>query len=118
MGVENNGKSDNKNDDRFSSICFPSHFNRRNISRYARVMAAIVLAALQILLLLLKAHFNRNEDQERAIASIKEAQAKLDELASSFEIKLRYSSPSKEEVDRVQDLLDRDRKCHESSPHK
>lgn len=77
-------------------------------------MTAIVLAVLQIFLLLLRAHFNKDEDAERALANIKEAQGKLSELATAFEQKIRYSSPPQEAVDRVEDLLDADRKTHET----
>lgn len=77
-------------------------------------MSGIVLVALHILLLLLRAHFNRNDDHEKAMEAIREAQSKLAELAAVFESKIRYSSPAKADVDRVQDSMDEDRKKNEA----
>ena len=81
-------------------------------------MAAIILAVLQIFLLLLKAHYTRNNDQEQAIEHLRAAQAKLDELAQSFEQKIRYSSPKPEWIDDLEDSMDKDRKDNEPPPHK
>ena len=54
-------------------------------------MTAIILVALQILLLLLRAHFNRDDDDhDKAMKAIREAQAKLAEVAAAFETKVRY----------------------------
>lgn len=72
-------------------------------------MAAIILAALQILLLLLKAHFSKDENHEKAMDAIREAQGKLNDVAMQFEQRIRFSAPPHEQVDRVQDLLDKDR---------
>jgi hypothetical protein len=79
-------------------------------------MNGIVLVALHILLLLLRAHFNRNDDHQKAMKAIKEAQSKLADLATAFESKIRYSSPSKADVDRVQDSMDEERMRNEP-PH-
>jgi hypothetical protein len=73
-------------------------------------MTGILLVALQILLLLLRAHFNKDEDHDKAMASIKEAQAKLFDLATAFENKVRYEPPPKTQVDQLEEALDRDRK--------
>lgn len=76
-------------------------------------MAAIILASLQILLLLLKAHYTRNDDQEKSLELLQVAQAKLDSLAEVVEQKIRYSSPKEALVDTLQDSLDSDRKQNE-----
>ena len=72
-------------------------------------MTAIILAVLQIFLLLLKAHFNREDDQEKAVQAVREAQSKLSELAEKFEERVRYTNPSLEQVDKVQDQMDQER---------
>jgi exonuclease VII small subunit len=77
-------------------------------------MAAIALAVLQILLLLLKAYFAKDQDKERVIEHLKAAQAALDSVASQFETAIRYSHPKSELVDQVQDQLDEDIKNHRS----
>jgi type II secretory pathway component PulM len=78
-------------------------------------MAAIILVVLQIFLLLLKAHYTRHDDQEQAMEHMRAAQAKLDELAESFEQKLRYSLPNAEGIDYVEDALDKE-KHHDPHP--
>jgi hypothetical protein len=79
-------------------------------------MSGIVFVAFQILLLLLRAHFNRNDDYEKSMEAIRNAQRKLAELATAFEAKIRYSSPPRAEVDRIQDSMDEERKRYEP-PH-
>jgi hypothetical protein len=78
-------------------------------------MMAITTLILQICLLLLRAHFNRNTDTERSIASLKEAQGKLADLAAEFETKLRYSSPPQAQIDHLQDLMDEEIKNEDES---
>ena len=79
-------------------------------------MSAIILAVLQMLVLLLRAHFNRNDDHEKAMKAIRKAQAKLAEVAEAFETKVRYSSPNIETISIVQDSMDVERKINEP-PH-
>ncbi len=73
-------------------------------------MAAIILAALQILLLLLRAHFSKNDDQEKTLAHLRSAQATLDAVANQFETQMRYEAPKQDRVDKVQDKLDEDKR--------
>lgn len=78
-------------------------------------MTAIIVAALQILLLLLRAHFSRDSDHDKAMEAIREAQSKLAHLGTDFEMKIRYSAPPKADVDRVQDSMDEERNGNASS---
>ena len=77
-------------------------------------MGAIVLVILQIFLLLLKAHFNRSDDQEKAMQAVREAQEKLAGLAEAFEEKIRYSNPTQGEVEKVEDQMDQERAKNET----
>jgi hypothetical protein len=95
-------KSDNQDDNRRPRVRLPA--------QWFKIMSGIVLVVLQILLLLLRGHFNRNNDHEKAIEAIKEAQSKLADLATAFETKIRYSASPKVELDRVQDSMDEERK--------
>jgi hypothetical protein len=79
-------------------------------------MTGILLAVLQIFLLLLRAHFSKESSREKAINSIRQAQSKLDEIADQFELKLRYSAPSVEQVHQLQDLLDKDKNTQSRKP--
>ncbi len=72
-------------------------------------MVAIILAALQIFLLLLRAHFSKDEDNEVARKHIEAAQAKLNEVAETFEEKIRYSAINPPEMDQFQDAIDKAR---------
>ena len=74
------------------------------------MMGAIMLAVLNILLLLLRAHFSQNSDQEKAMNAIRAAQAKLSDLAAQFEQKIRFTSPPESGVEHIQDGLDEERK--------
>jgi hypothetical protein len=104
--MEISNKSDNQNDNWRKSF-------RISSSGSSRIMMAITTLILQICLLLLRAHFNRNTDTERSIASLKEAQSKLAALAAEFETKLRYSAPSQTQIDHLQDLMDEEIKKNE-----
>ena len=75
-------------------------------------MAAIVLAALQVFFLLLKAYLDGNSDKEKAIAKVKEAQLHLDQFAQAFETKLRFSGPKSEQINHLQDVMDQEEKLH------
>jgi hypothetical protein len=79
-------------------------------------MSGIILVALQILLLLLKAHFNKDSSQEKAIENIREAQSKLNEIAEKIELKLRYSAPPPEQIHHLQEILDKDKKIQSHKP--
>ncbi len=81
-------------------------------------MVAIVLAALQILLLLLKAYFAKDGKSEEVAKLIQEAQAKLDVVAASFEEKIRYSNIDQTQIDHIQDVMDKERKEHAPASHK
>src|SRR3954468_22795048 len=101
MGVESTEQPNRKNDHRIPRFCLPSE--PWKLSRYFKIMTGIIFVALQILLLLLRAHFNRNNDHNKAMEAIREAQGKLAELAAVFETQLRYSAPSVESVNHLQD---------------
>ena len=75
-------------------------------------MATVVLVALQILLLLLRAYFGQRDNDEKALEHLREAQLKFDRLASQIEAKFRFSSPPQEGVSRIADLLDSEEKRH------
>ena len=79
-------------------------------------MIALLLTALQILLLLLKAHFSKDGSNEEALKHIQEAQGKLDVIATSFEEKLRYSNINQMQVDHIQDVMDKEKKDN-AAPH-
>ena len=72
-------------------------------------MIAIIVTALQILLLLLRAHFSKENESGEEKRLLDEAQAKLSKVAESFEQKMRYSKNSAKGIDSVQDHLDRER---------
>jgi hypothetical protein len=72
-------------------------------------MIALVLTALQILLLLLKARFSKDSDVEQARAHLAQAQEILAQVAESFEERVRYSNIDPQSVDRLQDQADQDR---------
>src|SRR4051812_1106303 len=114
--MDNTDKPDRKDDNRISSVRISSKFQAWKYSRYFKIMTTIFLAALQILLLLLKAHFNREDDQEKAMKAIREAQTMLADLATAFETKIRYSAPAQSQIDHLQDVMDKERKRNES-PH-
>src|SRR5689334_17540312 len=114
MDMDRSNKTDNKNDNRISRVRFPTSFVRW---KYVKIMSGIVLVALQILLLLLKAHFNKESDSEKAVTAIREAQMKLAELATKFETKVRYGAPSEASVDRLENTLDAERKANEAHNH-
>jgi hypothetical protein len=106
--MEDKNKSNDKNDDwvsriRISTQCF-------------KIMSGIIFVALQILFLLLRAYFSRNDDYEKSMEAIRNAQRELADLATDFETKIRYPSPPKAEVDRIQDSMDEERKGGKS-PH-
>ena len=72
-------------------------------------MTAIILAVLQILLLLLKAYFSKDDDRDRAWKHVQDAQAKLNAIAQSFEDKNRYSKTDPAKMDQFQDAIDRNK---------
>ena len=82
-----------------------------------RAVAAIILAVLQIFLLLLKAHFSKDEDNEAARKHTEAAQAKLNEVAETFEEKIRYSEINPHQMDQFQDDIDKEIKNHDSTSH-
>ena len=94
-------KPNHKNDQRFSRIRVTSIFTF--IRRYK--LAAILLAVIRILVLLMDAYFNSNRDQEKARAKVKEAQDRLDAIAATFELRVRYPDTSPAELDRLEDLM-------------
>lgn len=81
-------------------------------------MVALLLTALQILLLLLKAHFSKDTDNNQALKHIGEAQAKLNEIAQALEGRVRYLAPPPSEIDQLQDFMDRERKNHDLTSHR
>jgi hypothetical protein len=108
MDLEHANEAKSKNDNRRASLPVSSR-------KYSRVMAAIALAVLQILLLLLKAYFAKDQDKERVIEHLRAAQAALDSVASQFERAIRYLHPKSELVDQIQDQLDEDKNNHTST---
>ena len=115
--MENADKSDGKNDKWGKGVFVDSKSKPHTPFRSLPVMMAILAAVLDILLLLLRAHFNRNDDQDRALASMRDAQTKLADLATAFETQVRYSAYPQAEVDLLQDTLDSERKKNEPSSH-
>ncbi len=80
-------------------------------------MIPLIVTALQILLLLLRAHFSKDEDAEKARAHITEAQAMLSEVAAEFEAKTRFNTIDPKAMDQFQDTLDKDIQ-YETHTHK
>jgi hypothetical protein len=72
-------------------------------------MIALILTALQILLLLLKARFSKDSDVEQARTHLAQAQEILAKASESFEERVRYSNIDPKSVDRLQDQADQDR---------
>src|SRR4051812_41522870 len=103
MALESPDRSNDKNDHGWKSL-------RISRAKFTRTMTAILLSVLQILLLLLRAHYNRNDEQEKALEHLKAAQSKLNDLAEAFEQKLRYSALKPELVDALQDEIDQERR--------
>jgi hypothetical protein len=75
-------------------------------------MKAILLAALQIFLLLLKAHFSRNDESQEYREHLAKAQEELDKIAVQFEQKLRFSNIHPQEVENLQKQLDAEEGKH------
>jgi len=75
-------------------------------------MKAILLAALQIFLLLLKAYFSRNDNNQEYRDHLAKAQAELDKIAEIFEQKLRFSNIPPQEVENLQKQLDQEEGKH------
>jgi len=79
-------------------------------------MTGILAIVLQIILLLLRAYFSKEDEHEKALVHIKEAQEKLETLATAFEQKIRYSAPKDTETNHLQDLINEEEHIHEP-PH-
>src|SRR4051812_16710950 len=107
--MENKRKSNRKNDNWVSSL----RVTTSPLNRYSKIMSAMILVALQILLLLLKAHFTKDDDVDKAMEAIKQAQGKLAEIAEQLESKVRYSTPPQAQIDHIQDKLDQERNTHD-----
>jgi hypothetical protein len=80
-------------------------------------MIAIILTALQILLLLLKAHFSKDGDEAKTREHLEKAQAALDAIAAKFELQNRYSNIDPAKMDAFQDTMDKDKKDNVSTSH-
>src|SRR3569832_118970 len=101
--MEDRSKSDYQDDHGLSRVprC-KSQINSKSTGSRFRSMTAIILAVLQILLLLLKAYFSKDDDRDRAWKHVQDAQAKLNAIAQSFEDKNRYSKPDPAKKDQFQ----------------
>ena len=110
MDVEKSNGTNRENDNWRKSLCLSTR-------KYSRIMAAIILAILQIFLLFLKAHYTKKNNQEQALEHLRAAQAILSELATAFEEKIRYSSPQSDLIDQLEDSMDSERKNHDLTSH-
>jgi len=72
-------------------------------------MVALLLVAFQILLLLLKAYFSKNDEKTRELKQIEDEQANLNNAAEKAEENIRYSPSDPALMDQFQDAVDKDR---------
>jgi hypothetical protein len=77
--------------------------------RILRPMVALLLVSFQILLLLLKAYFSKQDDKETELKRIADEQAKLNVAAEKVEESNRYSENNPAFMDQFQDAIDKDR---------
>ena len=74
-----------------------------------RPMVALLLVSFQILLLLLKAYFTKNDDNQIELKRIEEEQSQLNAAAEKAEQENRYSVTDPAMMDQFQDSIDKDR---------
>ncbi len=71
------------------------------------MLGSILLIALQIGFLLLRAYFDGSHDQKKARDALKEAQDRLDKVALQLQTRVRFENPTHIEVDRVLNALEK-----------
>jgi len=74
-----------------------------------RPMVALLLVSFQILLLLLKAYFTKNDDNQIELKRVEEEQSQLNAAAEKAEQENRYSVTDPAMMDQFQDSIDKDR---------
>ncbi len=72
-------------------------------------MVALLLVAFQILLLLLKAYFSKNDERALELKRVADEQAKLNDSAEKAEEAIRYSPSDPALMDQFEDAVDKDR---------